>query len=230
MNSTDDKMLDYITFLLKKYLYHPIGLLVGMALIIFIVPKYLDDFLQKGIDDFFIRSLVYVALIVLWFIVWYFLKTNLPVNKYEKIGFFVALTTESDKQKLRIKNDFIRQLRQEVARNNLLDLINIIHAEGYKAGIVVKVIEEYINKKKESLKNASIDFKSSKENKKFQKLRKKTKCHYFLYGSVKERLAEENMYFFNINSIVSHYPIDFELQSKIAKSFNRIFPKERFCD
>lgn len=212
--------------LFKKHFYSPLGLLVGIFLITLFFVLPVDDLIEKGIPNFLIRIFIYVGIFILWLFLWIYLKRHFPKRKKYKIGLITAVTTENDKQKLRIKNDFVQGVRDLLRKNNLLSLFDIHVLQDYKANKAGAILENYNTKRNELIKNNQYEkLKSSEENKEFKKLHKKIDCHFYIWGAIKERQEGDSKYFLNLEALVIHKPIKFKTSNKIVEEFNRVFPR-----
>lgn len=133
-----------------------------IILLIAISLLLIFKFTDTSINDLSIWDLIFIIsfdslLLGLW------LKSNaLPHAKKGKIGFAVAIACETRDLQKKIKADFISSLRQLINRQTnifQLDLVEI--PERYSRSI--KSVEEAIG------------------------IRRKARCHYFIYGSARER-------------------------------------------
>jgi len=198
-----DKVIDRI----KENYTHPISLLLGVLLIwVAVIP--LNGLLKELVPDVKIRFILYASLNVIWFIIWLILRHYVPKNKKGNLGIVIAIRSESQKQKIRLKNDFTRTLKALIAENNMNDLINIIYMSDSHSKKLISVIQ-----------NAKI------KPKKWVKLRNKVKAHLYIHGDIKERKEGQNKYFLAINSTVVHYPLDQQRKSRMLRGIDQVWVK-----
>jgi hypothetical protein len=125
------------------------GLFSGIVLIILAIILPLDSFLEKGIPDFKIRLIIYAVFLAIWTIIWWYSREYLPRNPKGKVGLLLAIGTESDKQKVRIKNDLAEGIKKLLGQHNLSHMVNVIVLEDFKANKAVGILKKYILKKEE---------------------------------------------------------------------------------
>jgi hypothetical protein len=220
-------MLDILKDLFNKHKYSPLGFVTGVLLIILTIIVPIDSFLEKGIHCYYIRCIFYFLIIITWLIIWYKAKEFYPKNEKNKIGIIVSITTENDKQKIRIKNDFIKGMIDIAKKNNYGDMLKVICIEDIKAKKANEIIDRYILSYQNAIKSNSVaKYYSSKPNLLFDKFLKKTKGHLYIYGAIKERQDEGNKYYLSIDAYIRHRPIDINISNHISKDFQVIFPKE----
>jgi len=205
-----DKMLNYIkdNFSLKTaFLCGLLGLLIFFAGI--------DGFIEKFISNVLYRAIIYFVVCLTWFFYWLYERNYMPKNKKDYVGIVICIETENDKQKNRLKNDFVKRFRELIAQKNLKKIINIILLSNYQAKYAIRVLEEYANNKqnKEAVKE-------------WQKIRKRTQGHFFVYGSIKERQDGENRYYLDLEALVIHAPVQFHTQKQIVQDFLSVWYKQ----
>lgn len=183
----------------------------GLLCLMFIFSST-DNITQLIFPQELYRALVYVAVSILWFAYWLHLRNSLPKNRKGCIGILICIETENDKQKLRLKNDFVRRLRELINQKKLSKKIQILLCSNYQAECINKVFEEYV-KNKES--NDAI--------KRWQNIQKRTNGHFYIYGSIKERVDRENKYFFDIHAIAVHASVEKAAQEEMVRDFSNVW-------
>jgi len=205
-----DKIVNYISDNFSKktaFLCGLVGLLIFFALI--------DDFIEKFIQNKLYLAILYFIVCLIWFFYWLYKRNYLPENKKGYVGIVICVKTDNDKQKNRLKDDFVKRVRGLIARKNLKKIINVILLSNYQAEYTIKVLEEY-----------AINKESKKANKEWQKIRKKTHGHFFIYGSIKERQDGENRYYLDLEALVIHAPVQFHTQKQIVQDFLSVWYKQ----
>jgi len=220
-------MTDILKDAFNKYKYSLIGFFIGALLIFITIIIPMDLLLARGIQSFSIRCIIYLLIIMAWFVVWYMIKEYYPKNKQNKIGIIVIITTENDKQKTRIKNDFIKGMIEIAKRNNYSDLLNIVCIEDYKAIKANEIFNNHVSSYRSAVVSDSVArYQSTKTYALFNKFLKITKGHLYIFGAIKERQDEGNKYYLSVDAYIKHRAIDINISNEISKDFQDIFPKE----
>ena len=219
-------MIDFLKMLFQKYLHTYIGLLLGFILVFLSVVLPSDSFLEKGIPNFNIRLLVYVLVELIWFVCWIGYRFYLPKSTKQQVGLFLAIDTENDKQRIRIKNDLANGITKLLNENRLGETVHVIPLVDFRAQRVSVILDRYSVVKEKSKHDRKPDksVKIAIEN--FKRLQKAIRANLFIWGTVKERKQEENKYFLNLNALVVHRPVDLQTKETIISEMLGIFPKE----
>ena len=222
------KDLEFLYNLLKKHFYSPFGLIIGYAFLILGI-KFLNPEIKSIIQDKNIRVSLYLFSLIFWTFSWIISRNYFPKANRDKIGILVAINSENEKQKNRIKVDFTKRLKNDLERNNLLNLFHILIFNDYRSVAAKDILQKYVEKREEFDKN-KIDFKSRskvpKEFKKWEKFKNKVRVHFYIWGTIIERLEVENKYLLDISGLVVHRPLKKIQRDKIRKQFISVFPKE----
>jgi len=175
----------------------------------------LDGFIEKFISNTSYRGIGYSGICVIWFLFWLYKRNRLPKNKRGYIGIIVCIGTENDKQKNRLKNDFVKRIRNLVSEKNLRNKINIVLLSNFQAEYANRVLEHYVKNKQD--RDAVLVW---------EKIRKRTRGHFFIYGGIKERQDGDNRYFLDLEAIVIHAPVQFPTQRQIVQDFLSVWYKQ----
>jgi tetratricopeptide (TPR) repeat protein len=205
-----DKIFNYIkdNFSRKTaFFYGLVGLLIFFASI--------DGFIEKFISNLLFRTVTYFIVCLAWFFYWLYKRNYLPKNKKGYVGIIICIETENDKQKSRLKNDFVKRIRSLISQKNLKNKISIVLLSNYQSEYAIKVLEEYVNNKQNK---AAVQ--------EWQKIRKRTQGHFFIYGGIKERQDGENRYYLDLEAIVTHAPVQFPAQKQIVQDFLSVWYKQ----
>lgn len=167
-----------------------------------------------GIDGFLTqfaglktRSIIYLLFLFSWIGFWLFNKFRLPRNGENKVGIVIAIFSENENERQKLKADFISKLKSDFQQEGLLNLSEIIFLKNYFS----KQIKESNNPQKE-----------------LEKINKKIKAHFYVWGDVKKRQDgnEGERYFLNFQGYVIHKPISQNLSQEISKDFSKVLPRE----
>ena len=160
-----------------------------------------DNFVEKIIPNVDIRFLAYGVILILWTLYWLYYRYRLPRNKKVKVGIVVAIHAETNYEEIRLKNDFISKLRENVNKEKFSEVINII------------VLKNHFSEGLDDINNVL-------------KLHKRIKAHFYVYGKVKRRSEGKKKYFIKLEGLVAHRPINFRTQDLLRKEFISILPKQ----
>ena len=167
----------------------------------------------KGIDGFLsqfaclkIRSIVYLLLFFSWIIYWLFYRFYLPRNKKNKVGIVIAIFSENENERQKLKADFISKIKGDFKQEGILNFSEVIFLKNHFS----KQIKE-----------------SNNPREKLEKINKKIKAHFYVWGDVKKRPDgdEGEKYFLNFQGCVIHKPIPQNLSQEISKDFSKVLPR-----
>ena len=185
------------------------------------VDSLLDDLIEK-VE---IRYICYIPIIIAWIIFWFYKKNWLPKNKKNQIGLVICIETENDKQKLRLKNDFIKGINSLIDKHNLNSVVNIIHLQNYNSLRVGNNLTHFSRIKNVNTIYSELPESDKKVLKRFTKIQNRIQGHFYVWGGIKERQDGENKYFLDLNGLVRHIPLDNVTQTVFQKEFQSIWTK-----
>lgn len=206
----EEKIISYV----RENITKKRALVLGFLLLLLFFA-HLDDFIEKIVSNSTYRFATYIIISATWAFCWQYIRSYLPSNKKDNIGIIICIKTESNKQKIRIKNDFAGQLSKSISEENLGHLINIVLLNDHHAQRALRILEEYA-------KNANVET-AVQDLKKFQKT---IKGHFFIYGGIKERQDGENKYFLDLDAFVIHEPVKPSVQNEILIDMLRVWYKQ----
>lgn len=158
---------------------------------------------------FKIRPFLYPLLFIMWVGYWMFNRFNLPKNKKykENIGIVIAIYSENEKERQKLKSDFISKLKKDLRQEGILEFANIIFLKNHFA----QQIKE-----------------SDNPRSKLEEINKKIKAHFYVWGDVKKRPDGDNgeKYFISFQGYVVHKPISQNLSKEISIDFSKVLPRE----
>lgn len=199
--------------------YYPSLIYVIIGLIL--IYASIDGFLTTYIEDKWIRLIVYTALILIWVGFWLYHRNNPSKNVKEKIGIVLCVKTENDKQKIRLKNDFVSRMWELIHSHNLDDLLNIIQLNEYHTEKLYNIIVKYnklgINDKVVQSRHPI--------RKKWVKIGNKINGQFYIWGNIKERLDKESNYIFNLEGMVLHPPLNPNSINPFNKAFAMVWAR-----
>jgi hypothetical protein len=156
---------------------------------------------------FKIRPFLYPILLILWVGYWTFNKFYLPRIKKNKVGIVIAIYSENESERQKLKADFISKLKKDLQQEGILNFSEVIFLKNH-----------FSNQIKDS-DNPRI---------KLETINKKIKAHFYVWGDVKKRPDgdEGEKYFINFQGYVVHKPISQNLSQVISIDFSKVLPKE----
>lgn len=156
---------------------------------------------------FKIRPFLYPILLVLWIGYWAFNKFHLPRNKKNKVGIVIAIYSENESERQKLKADFISKLKKDLQQEGILNFSEVIFLKNH-----------FSNQIKES----------DNPRTELETINKKIKAHFYVWGDVKKRPDgdEGEKYFINFQGYVVHKPISQNLSQVISIDFSKVLPKE----
>ncbi len=165
-----------------------------------------DNFLSQY-ANLKIRSIFYLVIILSWIIFWLFNKFYLPRNKKHKVGMVIAVFSENESERKKLKADFIAKLKNDFRQEGILNFSEIIFLKNHFS----KQIKE-----------------SKNPREKLEKINKKIKAHFYVWGDIKKRPDGDDgeKYFLNFQGYVIHRPISKNLSQEISKDFSKVLPSE----
>jgi tetratricopeptide (TPR) repeat protein len=156
---------------------------------------------------FKVRPLIYSFLLISWIGYWIFNKFYLPRNKKNKVGIVIAIYSENETERQRLKADFISKIKKDLQQENISNFAEVIFLKNHFS---------------EKIKEAD----NSRD--KIRSINKKIKAHFYVWGDVKKRSDGDNdeKYFINFQGYVIHKPIHQNLSKIISIDFSKVLPKE----
>lgn len=216
----DNTIIKYI----KENFSKPYALFAGFLILLLVFAK-LDSFMEKQLPNQNIRLGVYSIAFVFWIIFWLRERNKWPKTEKGRLGLVICIKTENNKQKVRIKSDLVTRLKELIKINGLEDQLDIILITPQKTDKFQKIIINYI-KKRTYYYSRGLNYPNDKEIKKWRRTLSKIEGHFFIWGSVKERMNNENRYYFDLDSLVTHQPLTSVRNAIIKSEFINIWAKK----
>ncbi len=198
----DLEKLNYIT---EERLPQVKTLLIGVVILLGIFVG-IDELLEK-FTTLEIRFFCYLLLLFLWISYWFINKFYLPRNKRGKVGIVIAIYSENENERQRLKADFISKLKRDFQQEGILNFSEIIFLKNHFASQIKE---------------------SNNPRTKLETINKKIKAHFYVWGDVKKRPDGDDgdKYFINFQGYVIHKPIPRNLSRKISIDFSKVLPRE----
>lgn len=201
-------MIDVDSFLRRaeEKFASPITLGTGILFCI-ILFTLIDGFIEKFINAVNIRGLLYLLITAIWIGAWIRNRFILPRNKKNRIGIVIAIFSESEIERQRLKADFIAELKRNIIQEGVLNFAEVIFLKNHFAKRIVE-------------SNSPIDD--------IRKMNRRLRSHFYVWGNIKKRPDGEigEKYFLSFQGYVTHKPIRKELKEELARDFSAVLPKE----
>jgi hypothetical protein len=205
-----DRFINEIILLIKKNWYKPVGcILLNLLVVIFITillyeydPAYILSIVsienKNKITSY--ETLTIPVFLLITTLLWRNL-TSVPKNLKNKVGLIVAIVTENEDEKIRLKHDFIKTFQENInAGNKQEDFYIVEYPEFYSEQITENTFKNFMDK---------------------------SKAHFIVYGFLKKRLHEgKEHHFFNLNFAVRHAPIPISVSRKFSEEMTQLAPRK----
>lgn len=172
---------------------------------LFLLFVFVDSFISNFLHDIKIRGFSYLFFLLAWIFYWFFNKFFLPRNKKGKIGLVIAIYSENERERQKIKEDFIFKLKDDLEKQGISDLFKIIFFKNHFSKEIMD---------------------SSNSRKHLENVNKKIKAHFYIHGNIKKRNdgEEGKKYFINFHGYVVHKPIPQGVSNSISADFAKVLP------
>ncbi len=205
-----EEMKKFILELIQKNWHKRIGLILINLLVIFSFGSFLYKY-----DIFFILNifqievpnkitifevLILLLALLITTLIW-ILKVAPPKNRKDKVGIIIAIQTENENEKIRLKNDFIRNFQNRIKTVDKEQIFKIIEYPEYHSSQI------------------------NSEN--VGKFLSRSQAHFIIYGLLNKRYHEgKENYFFNINVVVRHAPIPTDVSKQFSREIDLVAPRK----
>lgn len=177
------------------WLHSPIFITVLLFLILSALVA-LDSFFGNYLCNKWIRLSLYLLVLVWVFIRRYLKFIALPRNSKNKVGIVVAIYSHNQSEEIKVKNDFIEELKRFCIQENLENFKIITLQNEYCKEIGEKVIDQF---------------------------QRKIQAHYYIYWNIRRGNDWEPVYLLNISAKAYLRSIDLWTKQKLEQDFSWIF-------
>ena len=196
-------------FLLKHVIswFHKITALLAGLVSLIILFASVDGFLSQIVSTE-IRFISYALLLLVWSSYWMHFKWRLQRNKKNGVGIVIAVFSQNDAERQKLKFDFVSRLKKKLLEEKLMQYTNIIFLKNH--------ISEKI---KESENPRPL----------LEKINRKIKAHFYVWGEIKKRKDgddKKEKYFFYFQGYVTHSPVPKSVSDSIGQDFSKVLPAQ----
>ncbi|HEC93873.1 MAG TPA: hypothetical protein ENI56_00665 [Candidatus Kaiserbacteria bacterium] len=197
--------LENINYITEEKLPEVKTLIIGISLFLgafVLVDNFINQFISLEV-----KAVIYTVLILSWISFWTFKKFRLPRSKKEEVGIVISIFSENEKERQRLKADFIGKLKKDFQQEGILNFSEIIFLKNHFSKQIIE---------------------SNNPKGILEKFNKKIKAHFYVWGDVKKRTDgdEGEKYFLNFQGYVVHKPISQNLSQEISRDFSKVLPSE----
>lgn len=190
-----------ILYFIRGNWYNKFGLLATTILALVLLKLLFGSAFQEALPPWSwpVPYLIFFGLI---FLCWIRSRVCYPKNKKNRIGILIGIYTENQRDEIRIKNDFIRGMKNLISSRSLGHIFNIVVPNNYQSH-KIETGEQALD------------------------ISNKTRSHFVVCGEFKKRqFAGRSMCVLNLRLLVRHTPIkDLAVRTQFRQEFGRIFPK-----
>ncbi|HDY69278.1 MAG TPA: hypothetical protein ENH85_16015 [Candidatus Scalindua sp.] len=186
--------------LLKNKWSDPLGLVAaeafGALMLAAVLPNSgLEELLKK--KHWFVFYLVLAGVILA---LWLYSRKHLPKNKRGRIGITIAVYSETRKDEMRIKSDFLREFRSAIVSQFSGKVFQILVLNNHRSQEV---------QTRDDARQISDDMRS----------------HCVIWGSFRRRqLHGRATCALNLHCLVRHRPIPLNHSNQLSREFTKLFP------
>jgi tetratricopeptide (TPR) repeat protein len=192
-----------------------IALIISITAGMIIVMNFLIDYLNYPLLFF----IVWLMLILFLTFLWYLDRSVFPKGTKDKTNIVIAITTENESQKVRIKKDTANEIRKLLTSNNLDHQYDVIVLHNYLSQKLIRIIRLYSEARKMGLKK-------SPEINAFDKMSNKLNARFFVYGDLIKRDSPNGKYYLSIEALIKHTPTNSNNSKILHNEFNQLWNNE----
>ncbi len=148
---------------------------------------------------------VYLLALFGWVVYWAYNRFRLPRNKKNKVGIVIAIYSENKTEREKLKADFVSELKNSFRKEGVLDVTSIVFLKNHFAHRI---------------------HDSDDSRREIEKMNKKVRAHFYVWGNVRKRPDGESAerYFINFHGYVVHKPVAQQLRQQISMEFSKVLP------
>lgn len=210
-----------ITSVCQKNLYNVYGLFSGILLCFLAPVWFIKEFfisetetvLSFALSNITLSLFAILSPMIGWIIFW-LCKVRMPCGVKDKIVLVIAITAENENQNVRMRNDFVKGVRDLINRENIGNVIEVLELNDHHSSQVADQLKKYTANKS-----------GKKEIKGFRNVVKKTNGSFFIFSDIKERKGNNtDKYVLSLNGIINHLDNQNKnISNSIADGFKKLW-------
>ncbi|WOK05706.1 hypothetical protein RT717_21760 [Imperialibacter roseus] len=186
----------------------------SLALMEIVIP-FLKPYFENSIVH--ILTFVIVELVIVSF--WYYKRSVFPLGNRKRQNLVIAITTEDVKQKVRIANDFAKELKRQLKNHGLNNTYEVVVLHNHLSETARHKIEMWIEARKANLMD-------SNESKSFLKMAKRLNAKFFVYGDLIIRNSSKSTYCLSIDALIMHAQTNVTNSKSLQREFAELWKRE----
>ena len=196
MSINISQIKDAFEFLEDKW-FSLIGLLSSLLVYLIVAGLFIKI---TSLSNYAALIIILIGFLIIS-ITWGYTKFRIPRTKKGKIGFLISIRCESKQTHLKIKQDFLDTLHSLIKNSLTGKYFQFIELPQHQAKEIADV--------EDSLR-----------------IRLKSKCHYVLYGRIRERVVDgKDTYFLDLDGYVTHKPVPIDVSREFGEEFGSLLPR-----
>ncbi len=118
-------------------------LIIGIAALTIFLLSVNAGLLQLAPTWRLRQLIVDIIIVFAWIGFWFYKRNQLPRNKSNKVGIVLALTTENDKEKERVRTALVRTLGELILGDQLGDWVTIIPLKNHQSQKIIPALKSH---------------------------------------------------------------------------------------
>lgn len=220
-------IFEFLAYNIEEKFHKPTTLFCFVLLSIAFICAF-DTLLEKGISTFWVRGVIYLTAIISVIFFWLFERGRVPPNKTGHIGIFIAIRTENNKQKDRLKNDVIAKLQDQISVHGMSQNVSVFPMSGYKIEVFSNILDDYMGLMRASEKMKTPDRRDRFHMKKIEHHLQKLGAHFCIWGKITERMKGSNTFLISTKMLISHRPLPSVIQEIFQEEVDQLWRGDIF--
>ena len=188
-----------------------------MIIMISVIIPFITGLIPK---DYHIAAKIGLFLIAEGILIshWYYYRMIFPKGKKDIQYIVVAIVTENQKQKERISNDFVNNLRRLLIEYQLHNNYDIVVLHNAHSNNLKRIIEDAFLRTKKEKHNIQ-------EVNRFNAVNNRMNAKFIVFGNLISRDAPKNKYILNIEALIRHRDAP-AVRKEIQNDFQAVWQRE----
>jgi tetratricopeptide (TPR) repeat protein len=215
-----EKLLEFLKD--EDHFVRPTTLILGIITIL-ITEASLDNFVKEFVTPGHKRRLaLYLSIQAIFIAAWLYKRYVFPRVPKGKVGLVIAVTTESEKSRTRLRVDLVGKLKETIGETSLQSFVHVILLNNHQSKRLSKIL---IAQRQNILANREHgEPLHEKIEAAWNRVKRRIRGRGFIFGQITERLAGENtIYILESHAFVTMPPVAEEVQRLIDKDFGQIW-------
>jgi len=201
----------------KDFSLHRVSTLIYLILasMVFLMTVIIP-FLKGYIDNIWVELVLMLLVEATIIFVWYYNRSVFPFGNSKKHNLVIAITTENETQKNRIRKDFTNAINKRLKHLGLDKYYSVLVLHNHLSEVLKQKLEEYYHFKK-----LSTEEDTKKGNKIIEKLAMRMHASFFIYGDLILRNFPNAKYSLKTDALMLHAFTTSENQNILNDEFKK---------